>query len=1369
MSVINAERSRSSNGRGGNTQQEPHRLVKSDLSQIAVWTAHRRMTACAKIEQKNQRHISESIAIDIVLGDALTTYSRKLAEKKIVQIIRGYLTNDISERIRRDIRNLEEKLEISQDRDFHWMMLNKTLDSKHKQLLDQQGTPNGTPESSDDEDGEDPMYEDYTLEVGRLPKVNDTINQVETPKTNKKNKKADQFAPDEEMASYISTRKNQKTLKNPKDEEDAEPRRIQEAQRKDEETEKTKPAAVMSTPYCHQPAAEVLNTDHHNHAPDTPTISLSKIKSTSNLTRNDLGTNLVLGRNGKTLEKSSSSASRLVANDSLESQAAVPVDNEMNSDSIPQNTLDEEDGDRKLNKDKNKCDKKDRMEGIRLESERSGTRPVQYTLQRADENEEETEESGQDEEEDDEWCEWGSPWPSKDSQVTPTRHTLTASRIEGRLKGGTKTSTAAKMKIKEKLDELANWTMKTERFKSAQRSRRSKNRPEGMHEVGWRKGLVNLKNTCYLNAAMQGLVGCSILREAIIRAPEWDWKQSRLTRRMKVMFLEMIKPDRQQPWAPEEMFKEICTWKKCVGYRNKTQQDAGELIRCMIERLSEENKTVGKLFLADQANITICSNCSEETVVEQKFNTLALNIEDNTMDRRENKETRDKSIEGLVERYISREKLTKGNENKCNACGKRQVPDRQTQFVYGPNVLIMQLKRFTKREEHGRMITTKLNTKVHFHEELSLPCQLSSIGLTANYQLKAVTEHRSQSAGNGHYATYALDGNQWYEWNDEVGKPVTWETVQKAEAYILFWERKFEEGAQVYEEWERSEVEDVTEGEGEEGTMTANKDGAGDIKMLMEIEEDRPRKVVPIIAKKRRLEPYENSICEKLKLERKVTVKRHKRNGEELNEEKQANLGTTERDGKWRWKPNGSQKPEAWNAGQTPTAGDFNEGCQEGEMEEEPNLKENCEANKLEAISQLLGTAMNEIKELKQIVEQQNLEISRLKLNLSTLKAKVNVRMSSEDEGRYQDEETYIKNLPRNSTPVGRTATDKIQHPSHVRNPTPRSMSRTRNRQREENGAWMEQNQYKKNPESHSEREHEMEVEYAESHRNLRPTPVIERRQQRKWKNQKYSQEEYLEECFRKQIGMPTQGPQRINIYNFKNKKVATGYQRVVTTCQGMYFEMTKQQVEWGNLKDRGVTIGGDYRWGTEGITVYKPIKEMPTSTVVRHRFAMLPPKGTYRRRLKTDRYYIHVYQTKIGDQRKTLQSRKMAQELRRRYREYYYPREVDKYKQERGWRENEPTQSRVNGRNKSWWWQDEERVKMEKARKSEEMNYRAQTRERNMKPREERMDKNEGQGRFTNRAPRTNGTKREKTNAQMKAFVRKLKTMTTEFLEGTF
>ena len=141
--------------------------------------------------------------------------------------------------------------------------------------------------------------------------------------------------------------------------------------------------------------------------------------------------------------------------------------------------------------------------------------------------------------------------------------------------------------------------------------------------------------------------------------------------------------------------------------------------------------------------------------------------------------------------------------------------------------------------------------------------------------------------------------------------------------------------------------------------------------------------------------------------------------------------------------------------------------------------------------------------------------------------------------------------------------------------------------------------------------------------------------------------ERYLKQCFREQINLPIDEPQRIDIYSFKNKRVAKGYQRVVTTYQGMYYELTWQQLEWDNLQDRGVTIGGDYRWGTEGLTVYQPIKEMPTSCLVRHRFAILPKTGCIRKRLRTDRYYIHVYQTKIGKERKTPRSKKIAKIFR--------------------------------------------------------------------------------------------------------------------------
>ena len=1431
FAIRRKQRSGSSQGQGGHTRKEQPTNGKVETTEVMTCRAPRGVGGLkqqsselnwGKTKSKhtsNERDRNSSLKrfterVDAVLEKLMSRSSPHLWENQLLEVLKQFDDSKNRKRIHLYMETIARLINRLESEKNSWTrnLLRKTLKSYKNRLDEARGIRTSTPSSSDDEDSEEfeevaeEMFENPSLRAGRLPKVNDTINLVETPKTNIKIKKANQVAPDEDTASHTSTRKNLKNLKNLKDEEDAGPWRIHEAQRKVKETEKPKPAAPKSTRYQYQPAAEVLKTELYNHSLDTLTTSFSIIKNPSNISMND--------------DIKSVSGSREMR--PLHYTQEETVDNDEETEESGQ---DEEDEDkwcewgcplqstkvsgllnvvvktekRKMN-DVNPDDKswpKDswRNEAIKL---LGGTeilidgKIIRAEIDDIDKVEKSTKYQTSEEQDEEElhmqWSKW--PYPevhelSDPKQTTRPRgdkegepkdeltHKTNSSRLEGRLKGGTKMMSAVQKKVKKKLDELAKRTMKTEIFKSTESSSRSKNRPDCMKEEGWRMGLKNLKNTCYFNAAMQGFASCTLLREAIIKAPEKDWKESRLTRRMKVMFLEMNKPDRERPWIPEEMFNEICTWEKCVGYKQKTQQDAGELIRCIIEHLSEENKTAGKLFLADQANITKCSNCSEETAIEQKFKTLALNIEDNKWDRIDgvgNMEKRDKSIEGLLRRYTSWEKLTKGNESKCSACGKHQVPDRQTQFVYGPNILVMQLKRFTKREEQGITITTKLNTKVHYQEELSLPCQLSSIGVTANYQLKGVIEHRGENAGNGHYATYALDGNQWFEWNDELGKPVTWETVEKAEAYILFWERKYEEGVQTYEEYEWIE-EDEIEGEGEEGKTMSKKVGSGNGNTHIDVEEVEAQKVVPI-DKKRRLEPYKNFICERLRLEPRVTVKRHKSNAEEIKEEKQAILGTTERASKWRRKPKGRQKPEAYNEGETPTVGDSYESCLEEEMEAEPNQNEAYEANKLEAIRQLIGTAMNEIKELKLTVKQQSLEITRLKLNLSSLKAKVNVRVLSEDEDRFRDEEMYTKNLPRNSTPVGRKAAEKIQHTSHVNNPRPHKMSSTHNRQIEENGTWIRNNQHNRNPESHNEGDHEMEVEYAKNHSHQRPTPVSEGRQHRKWKNQKNPHEEYLEECFRNQIGMPTERPQRINIYNFKNKLVANGYQRVVTTWQGMYYEMTKQQVEWRNLKDRGVTIGGDYRWGTEGLTVYKPIKEMPTSTVVRHRFAMLPPQGSHRRRLRTDRYYIHVYQTKIGDERKTLQSRKIAQELGRRYRKYYYPREVDKFKQEGRRRDsNEPWRSRGYGINKTSNNQDDARVKLGTARKQEETRNRAQTKEPSRKPWGERMDKNEGQGRFQNQAPttRNNGTKSKSTNTQMNALVRKLNALTAEFLEGTF
>ena len=307
-----------------------------------------------------------------------------------------------------------------------------------------------------------------------------------------------------------------------------------------------------------------------------------------------------------------------------------------------------------------------------------------------------------------EWCNWPH------SDVEPTMEGKQATRSgrggqekqwmrlaknnnksqpELKLKGGTKTSSEVEEKVKEVNGELVNKKLKTASFKSTESLRKKKIGKKIIQKDGERKGLKNLKNTCYLNAAIQGLQSCTLLRDAIIKAPEKVWKESRLTRRMKVTFLEMSNPDRQKPWAPTELFNEICTWEKCVKCKEKRQEDAGELITCLIEKLSEENKTAGKLFSADQLNTTRCKTCEEVTAVEQKFQTIALNIDGSESNKKVG-EKKEKAIEDLLGRYSERETLTKNNKYECGTCGKHQEADRQTNVVYGPNILVMQLKRF---------------------------------------------------------------------------------------------------------------------------------------------------------------------------------------------------------------------------------------------------------------------------------------------------------------------------------------------------------------------------------------------------------------------------------------------------------------------------------------------------------------------------------------------------------------------------------------------------------------------------------------------------------------------------------------------------
>ena len=190
---------------------------------------------------------------------------------------------------RKTISRLKDRLQRKEDNSTMRMILRKMLKSYKMRLDENLGIFTSTPPSSDDEDADEPIIKDFDntpstphffiakeneqpvtssklVELhgkllalstfteepyekkppieGKLPKVDDTITSVETTKTSKIIKAA-QVTSKEDKASYITTRKNLKNLKNPKDEDHAEPRRKDEAQQRKKNM--PKPAALVST------------------------------------------------------------------------------------------------------------------------------------------------------------------------------------------------------------------------------------------------------------------------------------------------------------------------------------------------------------------------------------------------------------------------------------------------------------------------------------------------------------------------------------------------------------------------------------------------------------------------------------------------------------------------------------------------------------------------------------------------------------------------------------------------------------------------------------------------------------------------------------------------------------------------------------------------------------------------------------------------------------------------------------------------------------------------------------------------------------------------------------------------------------------
>ena len=176
--IQNLKKSRSSNGRGGHTQQEQPTVPEIDFSKILQNTAHRRKSVKLMSSTSPQvphthgrmqrrysgarRNVlvdSSDCTTDSVLWEYMCKVGKTPPDRALLKIISDYDHRDRTQELEKSINHLEELINEGNDRPMILQLWKKTLKSKKNRLVDHQEVVPGTPESSDDEDEEDDEHD----------------------------------------------------------------------------------------------------------------------------------------------------------------------------------------------------------------------------------------------------------------------------------------------------------------------------------------------------------------------------------------------------------------------------------------------------------------------------------------------------------------------------------------------------------------------------------------------------------------------------------------------------------------------------------------------------------------------------------------------------------------------------------------------------------------------------------------------------------------------------------------------------------------------------------------------------------------------------------------------------------------------------------------------------------------------------------------------------------------------------------------------------------------------------------------------------------------------------------------------------------
>ena len=340
-------------------------------------------------------------------------------------------------------------------------------------------------------------------------------------------------------------------------------------------------------------------------------------------------------------------------------------------------------------------------------------------------------------------------------------------------------------------------------------------------------GHVGLKNPgciCYMNSIIQQMYMCPTFRYAIMSADDGEPEKpashnevddDNLLHQLQIMFTYLTYSDRMD-FSPRDF---------CYSYKdfdgNPTnlgaQQDSQEFYNNFCDKIENCLKKtklkyiVTDIFTGKYCNSVTCENCKHISNRFEDFYNLTVEVKNCT------------NLNDSLQKINAPEII---DEFKCSNCNQKVTIKKVTALNKLPNVLIVQLKRFSLNYDTGN--TQKINSKFEFPKILNLKQFCSEQFNTEEtldtynraddyyeYELKGINVHRG-SADRGHYFSF-IDVNRdgknnlintytkedWLQFNDSHVSEFNIDTIEEEcfggssqghenyqNAYLLLYERR---------------------------------------------------------------------------------------------------------------------------------------------------------------------------------------------------------------------------------------------------------------------------------------------------------------------------------------------------------------------------------------------------------------------------------------------------------------------------------------------------------------------------------------------------------------------------------------------------